>query len=123
MDIEFGSEEVEKQCTGLKAAKKLLGGDELMAQKLLARINAIRQSTNLNDIIVQHHFYFHNLENKGHKRLDGYFSIAVKTKKEPWRIILRPLDENRQPYDKCNIDEISKKVTVIEIKEVSKHYE
>jgi proteic killer suppression protein len=47
----------------------------------------------------------------------------VKTKKEPWRIILQPLDESMQPYNPCNIDEISGIVRIVEITEVSKHYE
>ena len=62
---------------------------------------------------------FHSL--KGN--LDGFFAIDVKTKKEPWRIILQPLDENEKPYSPCNIDEISGKVRIVEIREVSKHYE
>ncbi len=62
---------------------------------------------------------FHSLQGN----LDGYFAIDVKTRKEPWRIILQPLDENEEPYNPCNIDEISGKVRIVEIREVSKHYE
>ena len=42
---------------------------------------------------------------------------------DPWRIIIQPLDENEEPYDPCNIDEISELVRIVEIAEVSKHYE
>ncbi len=55
--------------------------------------------------------------------MEGYFAIDVKTIKEPWRIILQPLDENKVPYDPCNIDEIAGYVKIVEIREVSKHYE
>ena len=53
----------------------------------------------------------------------GNFAIDVKSRKEPWRIILQPLDENKDIYDPCNIDEIAGNVRIVEITEVSKHYE
>ena len=37
--------------------------------------------------------------------------------------ILAPLDENEEPYDPCNIDEIAGVVRIVEVKEVSNHYE
>jgi proteic killer suppression protein len=86
---------------------------------LLSRVNALANAENLRDIIVQPSYRFHGL----HGNLEGYFAIDVKTKKEPWRIILQPLDESMQPYDPCNIDEISGIVRIVEITEVSKHYE
>ncbi|MCM1216690.1 MAG: hypothetical protein NC331_13530 [Lachnospiraceae bacterium] len=55
--------------------------------------------------------------------LDGYFAIDVKSRKEQWRIILQPLDENQCPYVPCNIDQIAGTVKIVEIMEVSKHYE
>mgnify|MGYP000111010160 FL=1 len=33
------------------------------------------------------------------------------------------LDENEEPYDPCNIDEIAGVVRIVEVKEVSNHYE
>ena len=42
---------------------------------------------------------------------------------EQWRIFIEPLDENEQTYNPCNIDEIAENVRVVEIMEVSKHYE
>lgn len=55
--------------------------------------------------------------------MDGIFAIDVKTRKDPWRIIIQPLDENEEPYDPCNIDEIAGVVRIVEVKEVSNHYE
>lgn len=39
--------------------------------------------------------------------MDGFFAIDVKTRRDPWRIIIQPLDDNEEPYDPCNIDEIT----------------
>ena len=50
-------------------------------------------------------------------------AIDVKSRREQWRIIIEPLDENEQTYNPCNIDEIAENVRVVEIMEVSKHYE
>lgn len=77
----------------------------------------------IKDIIVQPIFRFHALKNKKGRNLDGFFAIDVKTIREPWRIILQPLNENKQPYDPCNIDEIADSVKIVEIVEVSNHYE
>lgn len=119
MDILYSNEKVHDQCTNLKAAQKLFGGDKQLATKLLARINQIEAADVLKDIVLIPPLRFHSLQGK----LDGYFAIDVKTKKEKWRIILQPLDENEEPYIPCNIDEISGKVRIVEISEVSKHYE
>lgn len=123
MEIVYSSKKVEEQCTSLKRAKKLFGGDAKMAEKLLARVNALEQAKNLKDIIVQPPFRFHNLTNKDGKNLEGHFAIDVKTKMQPWRLIIRPLDENKQPFEPCNIDEIAEIVEIVGIMEVSKHYE
>ena len=123
MEIVYKDSKVEKQCQNLKEAQKLFGGNKILAISLLARINAIVEADIINDIIVQPQFRFHKLLDKGKTKLDGYFAIDVKTKKEPWRIILRPLDDNKNPFDQCNIDEIAGSVEIVEIKEVSNHYE
>ncbi|MCR5344614.1 MAG: hypothetical protein K6E46_00980, partial [Lachnospiraceae bacterium] len=68
-------------------------------------------------------FHFHKLDNKSGRNLRGYFAIDVKSRRDAWRIILEPLDDNKQPYDTCNIDEIAQVVRTVKILEVSKHYE
>ncbi len=55
--------------------------------------------------------------------MEGYFAMDVESKREPWRINLQPLNKDKQPYNPCNIDEIAESVKIIEIMEVSKHYE
>jgi len=119
----YASDKLEKQCKEKEAAKKLFHGNTVLAISLLARINALEQAVSLRDIIVQPVFHFHNLKNKNGRNLKGYFAIDVKTRKEQWRIILQPLDEDENPYVPCNIDEIAGNVKIVEISEVSKHYE
>ena len=123
MGLEYASEKVKSQCTSVKAANKLFGGDAALTKSLLARINALSSADTIKDIIVQKSFRFHDLENKKGRNLEGFFAIDVKTIKEPWRIVLQPLNEKKMPYDPCNIDEIASYVKIVEIMEVSKHYE
>ncbi len=123
MNLEYVSDKVKSQCTSVKAANKLFGGDTALSKSLLARINALGSADNIKDIIVQPSFRFHALKNKKGKNLEGYFAIDVKSIREPWRIILQPLNRDKQPYDPCNIDEIAEYVRIVEITEVSRHYE
>lgn len=90
-----------------------------MALSLQSRIFAIQNADVIKDIIVMKPFRFHQLKGS----LKGYFAIDVKTGRDKWRIILRPLDENKNVFDPCNIDEIASVVEVVEIREVSAHYE
>lgn len=123
MKLEYASDKVKLQCTSVKAANKLFGGDAILTKSLLARINAFNSADNIKDIIVQPAFRFHNLRNRKGRDLEGYFAMDVKSLREPWRIVLQPLNKDKQPYDPCNIDEIAESVEIVEITEVSKHYE
>lgn len=119
MDIRYANNKVEKQCTDLKAATRFFGGDKNMAISLMSRINAIEQATVIKDIIVMPTFRFHQL--KGKRK--GYFAIDVKMIRDKWRIIVQPLDDEGKIFDPCNIDEVASIVKIIEISEVSAHYE
>ena len=123
MQLEYKSDKVMLQCTSMKEAKKLFGGNNILAISLLSRFNALESADTIKDIIVQNSFRFHKLTNKNRRNLEGYFAIDVKSKKEKWRIILQPLDEEKKPYDPCHIDEIAGIFKIIEIMEVSNHYE
>ena len=123
MELVYASKKVEEQCTNLKAAKKLFAGNSKLAVSLIARINALEQAVVLKDIIVQPQFHFHKLLNKDGRDLEGLFSIDVKTRRDPWRVILRPLDEDGKQFESCNIDEIAGTVEIVRVEEVSKHYE
>ncbi len=123
MELVYANKKVCNQCTSLKAAKKLFGGQEVMAISLLARINALQNAVNIKDIIVQKPFRFHQLKNVKGKNLEGFFAIDVKTKRDPWRLILRPLDNDKRSFEPCYIDEVADIVEIVEIREVSNHYE
>ncbi len=123
MELLFISAKLKEQCTSVKAANKLFGGDAILGRSLLARINALMQAEVIKDVIVQPAFHFHKLKNKNGRNLDGYFAIDVKSRKEQWRIIIQPLNSDGKPYTPCNIDEIAEKVKIVGIMEVSKHYE
>ena len=101
MKIRYESKTVEKQCTSVKAANKLFGGQKQLTVSLMAT------------------FHFHAL--KGN--FSGLFAIDVKSRKDKWRIILRPLDQEENEFIPCNIDEIAAYVTIIKIEKVSAHYE
>ena len=78
----------------------------------------------LKDIVFQPQIRFHKLVNKGKKsNLLGYFAIDVKTRYDSWRILLKPLDDNKNEYNPCDIDKIANICKIIEIMEVSNHYE
>ena len=123
MKVNYSTEKVKNLCEDRRIAKKFFNGNTLLANSLMARINALKQADTIKDIIVQPAFHFHKLINKNGRDLEGYFAIDVKSRREQWRIIIEPLDENEQTYNPCNIDEIAENVRVVEIMEVSKHYE
>lgn len=123
MELVYASKKVEEQCNSPKAAKKLFAGNSKLAVSLIARINALKQAVVLKDIIIQPQFHFHKLLNKNGKDLEGLFAIDVKTRRDPWRVILRPLDEDGEQFEPCNIDEVAGIVEIVRIEEVSNHYE
>ena len=123
MELVYASDKVRIQCTSVKAAKKLFGGNAELVKSLFARINALQMADTIMDIKVQPTFHFHKLGNMNRKNLEGFFAIDVKSRKEQWRVILQPLNENKEPFEPCQIDRISSYVRIVEITEVSKHYE
>ena len=119
MKVLYCNEKVRLQCTELSAARKLFGGDRSLALSLLTRINALKEAEVLKDIILMPTFHFHKLQGKR----EGYFAIDVKTRRDKWRLILQPLDDEEKEFVPCHIDEIAGIVRVVEISEVSAHYE
>lgn len=123
MRIIFSNEKLESQCTSVKEATGFFGGNVILARSLLACVNSLIQAENMKDIIACYKYHFHKLINKKRRNLEGYFAIDVKTRKEQWRIIVQPLDDDLNVFKPCNIDEIAGIVKVLEIVEVTKHYE
>lgn len=124
MRIIYSNKKIENICEDIKIATRHFGGNKMLAISLMSRINSIKQIEHIKDLINQPQMYFHKLLNKGkNKNLEGYFAIDVKTRKDKWRIIIELLDEDKKPFVPCNIDTVSNYVKVVEIKEVSDHYE
>ena len=124
MRIIYSTEKIKKICEDIKIATRHFGGNKMLAISLMSRINSLKQADNIKDIINQPQMSFHKLLNKGkNKNLEGYFAIDVKTRKDKWRIIIELLDDDKNPFVPCNIDVIANYVKVVEVKEVSKHYE
>ena len=123
MELIYATEKVQRQCTSLKEAQKLFGGNKALAVSLLARVNALQQAEVLKDIVVMPTFHFHDLHHKKGRDLSGFYAIDVKSRKDAWRIILQPLDESRNPFRDTSIDRIAGIVRIVEISEVSNHYE
>lgn len=93
MKIVYATDKIENICEDRKVAKKFFDGNIMLANSLMARINALN------------------------------FAVDVKSRREQWRIILEPLDENERSFTSCKIDEVAENVRIVEITEVSKHYE
>lgn len=112
MKIDYGNSEVEEQCTSLRRAKKDF--PEKVAKKLLKHINFIESADNLKSILDYRPFRFHKLI--GNK--NGFYAIDIDGKRSSYRMIIK-FDE----YDNEQIFGDPNKIEVIQIKEVSKHYE
>lgn len=97
----------------------MFGGNKTLELSLRARINALEHAFVINDIRMIKPFRFHNLKGD----YDGYFAIDVKTIRDKWMIIIQPLDDNEKAFVSCHIDEIAKVERIVEVKEVSTHYE
>ena len=78
----YNNSKVQKQCTDLKTAKKLFGGNAALATSLFARINAMQQASVIKDIVMMPTFYFHKLNGN----MDGFFAIASYLTNHPLRI-------------------------------------
>ncbi len=124
MKLLYKNENIKIICENSTSAKKYFGGDSKLVISLMSRITALENAETIMDIVVQPQFHFHKLINKGKKNnYLGCFAIDLKSRKDAWRIILQPLDDNEEPFVPCNIDEIGNKVKIVEIEEVSNHYE
>jgi len=123
LKIVYSSEKVKIQCSDYEKTRKLFGGDRDLTDSFYEKLYYLQRADNLKEIYLIQCFRLHKLRNVGKSRLEGYFAIDVKRRKEPWRIILQPLDENMQSISSCDIDRTAAFVKIIEIKEISKHYE
>jgi len=120
VEIIFKNKKIKKICTEYKSAVKFFGGNRKYAEKLFSRMNAIEMASCLKDIILNMpNFHFHKLMGN----YEGYFAIDLCSRADKWRLILQPLDDEKKIFEPCNIDEIADKVKIVNIEELSAHYE
>lgn len=123
LEVEYADHKLQSQCEKKSTAKRLFGGDEALANVLLARVQQLKAAVTLRDIICMPALHFQALHNRGKNKLEGLFTIDVKTRRDAWRLIIQPLDDDRVPFPPCNIDEISGLVRVVRVERASKHYD
>lgn len=71
-------------------------------------------------------FYLFNLWGALQKKVEilrAFFQLMLNQEENSGGFILQPLNSDKEPYVPCNIDEIAGIVKIVEIAEVSKHYE
>lgn len=118
MDVRYSTKKVEKYCTNLATAKKEHG--DQIARELFKVINFLQSVVSLRDVAAYTPSHFHKL--KGNRK--GLWAIDINGRKSGYRLILIPIDEEGKAYPSdIDIVPISHTIQIIEVKEVSKHYE
>lgn len=117
MKLIYKDEKTKQLCNDNKKALKKFG--EVVSRKLFDLINILEKSKNLLDIMMLPFYRLHKL--KGDR--SEQYSLTIH-KSSKYRLIILPFDENK---NMLICDENEKKLLVnaviIEIIEVSEHYE
>lgn len=111
MQVNYSNEKVQKQCTDLKYAKKLMS--DKVATKLLKLINFIESADNLSSVTNYPRYNFHDLKGKN----EGLYALDIDGRRSQYRLIVT------FEADKDIVFSKSISIQDIIIKEVSKHYE
>ena len=117
MKIIYSNKKVEKLCLDENKAVKTLGRD--VARKLSDLLNAIESFPKLSDLLGFPQYRLHALsQNRNYQ-----YSFVIH-KGYKWRLIVHPLDESGNILkDKSNEREMLSKAVMVEIVEVSEHYD
>lgn len=89
-----------------------------MAEKLHALINLLESAENLDDVNAMKVYNLHPLQGKR----EGQFALDLG-RKLGFRLIIIPLDDNENTWDKVDINTIYKSTRITLVWEVSNHYE
>lgn len=117
MKIVYHNKKVEKICEDDSKAVKELGRD--VATKLSRLLDAIEAFSNMYDLFVLPQYRLHALHGD---RVNQYSFVIHKGSK--WRLIVYPLDESGKLLeDKTNEKEMLIKAVMVDILEVSEHYD
>ncbi|MDM7499950.1 MULTISPECIES: type II toxin-antitoxin system RelE/ParE family toxin [Lactococcus] len=111
MQVQYNDRHTEKQCKSLKQSKKDFSD---IANKLHKLINFIENADSLSDIISFPSYNFHGL--KGKRK--GQYALDINGRKSSYRLIVC--------FEKHDIELIFSEpnsIKIIQIEEVSNHYE
>ena len=123
MKIQYATRKVERICTDRKYGVRFFGGNRLLFDNLLSCLAKIARAHDIVDLQHAYTLRLHRLRNKGHRNLEGYYAVDVKNIRDPWRLIIQFLDSNGEPFATPDIDVNASEISIVEIEEVSKHYE
>lgn len=112
MQVSYKNKRIEKQCTNLREAKKAYS--EKVAIKLLKRVHFLMAAENLESVINYPIHHFHDL--KGNR--EGLYAIDVDGRRGSYRLLL-----SIDGFSKEQVFTAASEITIIEITEVSNHYE
>ncbi|MDU1202542.1 MAG: type II toxin-antitoxin system RelE/ParE family toxin [Clostridiales bacterium] len=116
MEIIYKTTKLEKECTNYSKAKRKY--NQQVADKLYSTINFIENASNLLDVKNMPMFRLHAL--KGDRK--GTYAIDLG-KKLGYRLIITPLDDEKNEWNTDDEYLIFKSTKVIIILEVTNHYE
>ena len=116
MQILYKNKSVEKQFSPQYVKKWKY--PKRVSDKLKMTETFIRNAQSLQDIVNYGPFHFHALE--GNRKHEWSIYIGAKT---GYRVTLIPCDENGKRITKGDIIAMCKSIKIVEITEVSNHYE
>ena len=117
MKILYHNNKTERICNDFSKATKELGKD--VAKKLFDLLNAIESFINLYDLYVLPQYRLHSLSGN---RKNQYSFVIHKGSK--WRLVIYPLDKDGNILSSgSNEKEMLIKAVIVEILEVSEHYD
>lgn len=118
MEISYKTEKLRSVCNDLRKAKKAYG--EKVAEKLYSAINYIELAESLIDVRCYPPFHFHPL--KGSRSNEYAIDLGRKL---GFRLILKPLGKDGTASSNIQIynDAAAIEIVVVQLEEVSNHYE
>lgn len=117
MKITYSNKKTENLCENTSKAVKVLGHD--VAKKLADLLNAIESFPTLYDLYLFPQYRLHAL---GYNRANQYSFVIHKGSK--WRLIIYPLDSDGNLLKAGNNEkEMLIKAVMVEVLEVSEHYD
>lgn len=116
IDIHYRDKTVKKVCTDIKKAQKIY--NKIVAEKLHSLINLLENAETLHDINAMQIYNLHPL----HGDRKGQYALDIG-RRLGYRLIIIPLDENGNEFERKDVNIIYKATKVVLAWEVTKHYE